>query len=109
MIGENIKKIRITRGITQAQLADRVGVSEKTVSSWEVGRTEPRSNLFDSICRILNCDMSELVDGNKVLPDDSLLLRKYHALDGFGKRAVDLVLQNEFERCSLDKKETFTA
>jgi transcriptional regulator with XRE-family HTH domain len=109
MIGDNIKKIRISRGLTQAQLADRVGVSEKTVSSWEVNRTEPKSALYVPIANVLNCDIGELVDGNKILPDDSLMLKKFHALDAFGQRSVMLILNNEFERCMLDKKESLGA
>lgn len=109
MVGDNIKKIRISRGITQAQLADRVNVSEKTVSSWEVGRTEPRGVMFDSIAAALNCEVGELVDNKKISPDDSFMLKKFHALDEFGKRNVITILNNEFDRCALQKEKTFTA
>lgn len=109
MIGDNIKRIRISRGITQAQLADRVGVSEKTVSSWEVNRTEPKSGLYGAISKALACDTSELVDGEKISPDDSLMLKKYHSLDDYGKRNVQAILNNEFERCALQKEKSFPA
>ena len=41
-IGENIKSLRESRGLTQAQLGDAVGVSDKAVSTWESGKREPR-------------------------------------------------------------------
>lgn len=109
MIGDNIKQIRITRGLTQAQLADRVNVSEKTVSSWEVNRTEPKSTLYDSIAKALSCDVGELVDGTKISPEDSFMLKKYHSLDDYGKRNVLAILNNEFDRCALQKENIYTA
>ncbi len=41
-IGERIKRARLTSGLTQAEVADRLGVSQMTVSNWERGRAAPR-------------------------------------------------------------------
>ena len=40
-IGERIKKLRNKKGITQLELANKLFVTDKTVSSWESDRTEP--------------------------------------------------------------------
>lgn len=48
-IGENIKSLRESRGITQAQLGDAVGVSEKAVSAWETGKREPRVGVVEKL------------------------------------------------------------
>lgn len=109
MIGDNIKRIRTARGITQAQLADRVGVSEKTVSSWEVNRTEPSYAYMVSIAKVLNCQKSDLLGDATVSADDILLLKKFHSLDAYGKRNVLMILNNEFDRCALEKEKDFTA
>lgn len=106
MISDNIKEIRIRRGLTQAQLADKVGVSEKTVSSWEVGRTEPNMGYIESISKALNCQKSELVGEPAVLSDtEYTLLKKFRVLDGFGVKSVLSVLNNEYDRClAMDKE-----
>ena len=36
-VGENIRRYRKSRGMTQAQLAERISVSDKTISKWETG------------------------------------------------------------------------
>ena len=61
MIGQNIRTIRESRGLTQAQLADRVGVSSGTVSSWEVDRTEPNIGMIEKISVALNCQKTDLI------------------------------------------------
>jgi len=60
-IGERIRNIREIRGLTQAELADRLGVSSKTVSSWEVNRTEPKMGMIENVCAILNCRKTDII------------------------------------------------
>lgn len=40
-IGRNIKRIRELRGLTQDELGKKLGISGRTISSWDVDRTEP--------------------------------------------------------------------
>lgn len=42
MIGDDIRKLREEMGMSQADLAKKLSISDKTVSSWEVNRTEPK-------------------------------------------------------------------
>ena len=60
-IGENIKSLRESRGITQAQLGDAVGVSEKTVSAWETGKREPRIGTVEKLAEFLGVAVSALL------------------------------------------------
>ena len=60
-IGETIKKLRIKNGLTQQQLADRLFVSDKTISSWESSRTEPDFNMLSDICNVLNVSFFTLI------------------------------------------------
>ena len=53
-IGDNIKKVRESRGLKQSELAELVKVSDKTVSSWEINRTEPKMGMIEKICQALN-------------------------------------------------------
>ena len=46
-IGNNIRAVRVDAGLTQVEFAERLQVSQTTVSSWETGNSQPRrSNLF---------------------------------------------------------------
>lgn len=61
-LGENIRAYRISNGLDQGQLGELVGVSDKTVSSWEVGRTEPKMGMIERICEALHCQKSDLIE-----------------------------------------------
>lgn len=61
MIGNNIKRIRMARGIRQSDMAERLNVSAKTISSWEVNRTEPNFGMLEQIAEVLNCSKSDLI------------------------------------------------
>ena len=52
-IGEQLRQLRVERGITQRQLAEQTQLSQQTISSIEVGRMEPSLATLDAICRCL--------------------------------------------------------
>ena len=60
-IGNNIREMRIKRNMTQQELADKLYVSDKTVSSWESGRTEPDINILSDVSKALDCSFLSLV------------------------------------------------
>ena len=55
--------------MTQQELADRLFVTDKTISSWESGRTEPSLDLIIKLSEILDCDVGYLVYGNNPKSD----------------------------------------
>lgn len=57
----NLKEIRERRNLTQKALAELLCISDRTVSSWESGRTEPSMNMIEQLCKALNCKKSDLV------------------------------------------------
>lgn len=76
-IGENIKRWRELRNLKQADLAEIIGVSDKTVSSWEINRTEPKMGMVEKICAALNCKKTDIVgedDPNVISTDPNILL-----------------------------------
>lgn len=105
-IGENIKKYRLAKGLTQAMLSDRLNVSEKTVSSWEVNRTEPSIGYIEELASVLGCRKSDLIgEAAALTPEEYALIKKYRYLDEYGTKNVLNVLNNEFERClAQDRK-----
>jgi len=62
-IGKNIKTMRINRHITQGELAERLNVTNKAISSWECGRTEPNMGMIEAMCKVFECTKTELIDG----------------------------------------------
>lgn len=62
-IGKNIKAIRVSQKMEQKELANRLHISNKTISSWECDRTEPNIGMFEKIAEALNVTKTELLEG----------------------------------------------
>lgn len=61
--GTVIRELREKSRMTQLQLADRLGVSDKTVSKWETGKGYPDITLLEPIAGIFKISVSELISG----------------------------------------------
>lgn len=64
--GAVIKELREKNKITQLQLAERIGVSDKTISKWETGKGYPDITLLEPIANALSVSVAELISGNTV-------------------------------------------
>lgn len=64
-IGKFIFKKRKERNLTQEQLAERLGVSNKTISKWETGKCMPDYSIIRPLCQELNITVAELLDGEE--------------------------------------------
>lgn len=83
-IGRYIAEKRRIKNLTQAQLAEQLGISDKTVSKWECGRSMPDYALIQSLCESLDISVSELIEGkNTALHERQLmeLLRRTQELE----------------------------
>lgn len=60
-LSKNIKILRKQKALTQAQLADRIGVKRAVIGAYEEGRSEPRLNLLQDICRYFNVSIDEIL------------------------------------------------
>ena len=63
-VGERIKKFRTSNKLYQAELAQMLNVSNKTISSWENNRTEPSFEFIESMCSIFHCSKADLLSDN---------------------------------------------
>lgn len=63
--GKFIAKKRKELNLTQEQLAERLGVSNKTISKWETGKCMPDYAVIKSLCEELKISVSELMDGEE--------------------------------------------
>lgn len=64
--GEAIKTLREKAGYTQAQLAEKICVSDKTVSKWETGKGYPDISLLEPLSEALKVSVAELLSGNLI-------------------------------------------
>lgn len=65
-IGKFICEQRKKKKLTQSELAEKLGVTDKTVSRWENGHYLPDVSLFNEVCEILDIEVTELLKGEKM-------------------------------------------
>ena len=65
-IGEFLFILRKSKGMTQQEVADRLGVSNKTVSSWETGASCPDISLLPAIAELYGVTCDELLRGERI-------------------------------------------
>ena len=63
MTGKFISQKRKEKNLTQEQLAEKLGVSNKTVSKWETGKCMPDYSVVKNLCEELEITVAELMDG----------------------------------------------
>lgn len=56
-----MKELRERRGLTQAQIADRLDVDKSSVSKWESGDSTPLRKYRRKLCELLGCTEAELL------------------------------------------------
>ncbi len=61
-----IKRLREEKGMTQAEFAEKLGVTDKAVSKWETGKGYPDITLIEPIAALLGTSVAELFSGNSV-------------------------------------------
>ena len=65
-IGKFIASLRKEQGLTQAVLADRLGITDRAVSKWETGKCLPDASVMPELCDILKISVSELFAGERI-------------------------------------------
>lgn len=69
-IGRFIAEIRKLHKLTQAQLANELNISDKTVSKWECGKGLPEVALMLPLCKTLEINVNDLLSGERVAEVD---------------------------------------
>ena len=64
--GTTIRQLREARNLTQAELAEKIGVSSKTVSKWETAKGLPDISLLQPLAQALGISLIELMNGNPI-------------------------------------------
>ena len=65
-IGRFIAESRNQVKLTQKELAEKIGISDKTISKWECGKSMPDISFLDTLCSSLDISMNELISGERL-------------------------------------------
>ena len=71
-IGDFIATERKAKKLTQAKLAEKLFISEKTVSKWENGKGIPDTSILSKLCEIFDVSINELLNGERISKDEYL-------------------------------------
>ena len=91
-IGSFIAKRRKLKGLTQSQLAERLGVTDRAISKWECGRSMPDSSIMLDLCNELEISVNELLTGEELEMQD------------YNKQAEDNLIEMAKQKEASDKR-----
>ena len=80
-IGKFIASCRKEQGMTQAVLAEKLGISDRAVSKWETGKSLPDSGIMLELCELLKINVNELLSGERIM------------VESYDKRAEENLLE----------------
>ena len=89
-IGAFIAEKRIEARMTQEELANKIHVSNKTISKWETGRGIPSVEMLEPLSRFLGVSIAEILSGEKPAKEMDLLLKELE--NKKRKRIINLVV-----------------
>ena len=69
-IGKFIAKCRKDKKMTQSELAEKLGVTDKSIGNWENGRNMPDLSLFKPLCKELDITINELLSGERLKKEE---------------------------------------
>lgn len=92
-IGKFIAEMRKEQNLTQIDLAEKLGISNKTVSKWECGNGMPDYAVIEDLCAILKINVNELLSGERLPSKD------------YNKKAEENIMSLMQESDEKDKKE----
>lgn len=95
-IGNNIRNLRLSAGMSQGQLADRIGKTRAAVSKYESGKIIPRMGVVERLSAVFSVPKSEIIGDtaqaaayppseSSLSPDERWLIAEYRSLDPDGK------------------------
>ena len=100
-IGKFISELRKEKNMTQEQLADKLGISNKSISRWENGKTMPDYSLLNDICNEFNITINELLSGERIEKENYISKAEENLISL--KRRIDIIhkIVNKTERIAF--------
>ena len=97
-IGEKIASLRNLAGMSQEQLAEKLGVSRQSVSKWEMDQALPQIDKVLLLCEIFNISADKLLREDVKVAGTKETKNKYFGTDGFrGEANVNLTSMNAYK------------
>ena len=91
-IGRFIAERRKANHLTQMQLAEKLGISDRAVSKWENGRSMPDSSIMPELCRLLGITVNDLFNGEVVV------------MENYNEKTEQLLIEIAREKEEADKR-----
>lgn len=73
---ENLKKFRIKAGLTQEELAKKLGKTKNVISNWERGENRPDAETIAKICAILKVTPNEMLSWDEIEKEEAELSKE---------------------------------
>lgn len=102
---EKIKEIRKKRGMTQEQLAEKLGVKRSVVSKYESGSISPTTKMLENIAKALDVSTFELED-NLMAKVNNYLIENYSSVKGKISPIYMIDLMNKLSQPTQEHSET---
>lgn len=108
--GTRLKERRESMGLTQVQLAERLGVTKGAIGNYETDANSPKASILYKVFEVLQCDanylfqdeINERREFNATPQEMERLVRRYRALDAHGRKMVDFALDEETARMEAE-------
>ena len=91
-IGKFIAACRKQKQITQAQLAELLGITDRAVSKWETGKAMPDTSIMLDMCHILGITVNDLLNGEVL------------AMEQYNEKSEQMLLELAKEKIAADKR-----
>ena len=107
-IGSRIKEARMALNYTQSELAEVLEITTGAVANYENEVSIPKPEILYKLMNVLKCDANYLYQdmyNSKnndfiISSNEQSLIKKYRSLDGYGRKAINNLLEVEYERCN---------
>ena len=116
-IGKRLKEAREHAGLTQEELAKKIGITGSAITNYEKETSHPKEPVLYALINVLKIEPNFLFQDcvstinlkkldNFLSNSESEHIKKYRTLDEYGKEAVDGVLETEHRRCKEQREKT---
>lgn len=91
-LADRLKEYRKRIGMSQGELAQKVGRAQTVISSWEIGTGVPDANYLPTLAKALGVSVADLCGTENVKGEDMKLIDAYHQADPTTKKNVRMLL-----------------
>lgn len=103
-IGEFIKSQRTQLGMTQKELADKIGCTDKAISRWETGKGMPDVSFLIPLSNELNVTLNELLSGERIMPEELIISQEVSEIIEKGDEVLMNVMEESQKTVKRHKK-----